>query len=98
MAFAASLILPLLVVLLGLVALCYDPADVGARPVRKPERAADLPARLLDGRLDPYQIDGRDPHSAMLPRRYVVRARNAGDATLKARRWGLHVDRIERLG
>ena len=102
MIFAGSLILPLAVVALGVLMICRDPAGEHRPRRRRPPFAQvagvgrSLPADLLDGRLLTYRVVGTTPDGRH-ERRYVVRARNAGDATLKARRWGLRGANVTRL-
>jgi hypothetical protein len=105
MAFSASLILCVAIMLIGLIAICWDPhapaaKRVASRPTRRgfdfvPRQGNSLATRLLDERSVAFRVTGLSP-DARLPRRYVIVAPHEAAAVERARQWGVHVSRIER--
>ena len=61
---------------------------------QEPARKADgvnLPEQLLSTRRRPFRVE---THEGTLERVYLIPAKHAGAATMKARRWGVKVERV----
>ena len=86
---AASLILCLAIMALGVAAICVDPAEDRRRAIEPP-----VPPPKPKGRPRGYRVAGRSRDSG-LRRVYAVAAPSAESAATAARRWGVQVDSVQ---